>query len=124
MNAGTPSLGDGSSNTNLTNSTGRLFCCQLPLHHRLLGQPISFPLDKTTGTFRYTRRHASLTGLTYTVLTSDNLSGWTQVTTATDIPGTDKQSVEVKLSPAFRAGAGPVSVSFSLKPVSIQNPAN
>ena len=65
--------------------------------------PISVPLDKTTGTFRYTRRHASLTGLDYTVWTSDNLSGWTEdstaMQTATTIPGTDKQSVEVTLSP-------------------------
>jgi hypothetical protein len=56
-------------------------------------------------TFTYIRRRPSLTGLNYTVWTSKNLSEWTEDTTATqtatDIPSTDNQSVEVFLNPAL-----------------------
>ena len=46
--------------------------------------PIIVPLDKTTGTFRYTRRATpAASGLTYTVWTSENLAGWTQDAGAT-----------------------------------------
>ena len=38
--------------------------------------PIAVPLDRTTGTFSYTRRIPALTGLTYTVWYSTNLSHW------------------------------------------------
>lgn len=48
--------------------------------------PITVPLNKTAGTFRYTRRVAS--GLTYTVLTSSNLVSW-----ATDSGATASQAV-------------------------------
>jgi autotransporter-associated beta strand protein len=67
--------------------------------------PVTVPLDKTTGTFTYTRRKPSLTGLNFTVWTSPNVTDWTRDSTAsqsvTDIPGTDHQSVEVQLSPEF-----------------------
>ena len=40
--------------------------------------PITVPLDKTTGTFTYTRRATpAITGLAYTVLTSTDLVTWT-----------------------------------------------
>ncbi|MBN8460812.1 MAG: autotransporter-associated beta strand repeat-containing protein [Verrucomicrobia bacterium] len=45
--------------------------------------PITVPLDKTTGTFSYTRRLQSLTGLTYSVWTSTDLATWTEDTGAT-----------------------------------------
>jgi uncharacterized repeat protein (TIGR02543 family) len=46
--------------------------------------PISVPLDKATGTFRYTRRATpASSGLAYTVWTSENLAGWTEDTGAT-----------------------------------------
>lgn len=64
--------------------------------------PISVQLDKTTGTFTYTRRDPALTGLTYTVETSTTLSGWTPDAGATQTPGvTDgdgNQTVVVTLS--------------------------
>ncbi|MCU0796551.1 MAG: autotransporter-associated beta strand repeat-containing protein [Akkermansiaceae bacterium] len=67
--------------------------------------PINIPLEKTNGTFTYTRRKPSLTGLGFTVWTSTNLNDWTEdssaVQTATDISGTDNQSVEVQLSPGL-----------------------
>jgi hypothetical protein len=66
--------------------------------------PITTGLDKTTGTFTYTRRDPALTGATYTVETSANLSVWspdagavqTVISTAGQI-----QTVSVKLSPAL-----------------------
>jgi hypothetical protein len=58
---------------------------------------------KDSGTLTYTRRKTSLTGLIYTVWTSTDLSSWTEDTgaaqTATAIPGTVNESVEVVLSP-------------------------
>ena len=63
---------------------------------------------KTTGALSYTRRKTSLSGLSYTVWTSTDLNDWTEDTaasqTATVIPGTDNESVEVFLSPE-RLGA-------------------
>jgi autotransporter-associated beta strand protein len=45
--------------------------------------PITSPLNKTTGKFSYTRRATpALTGMTYTVLTSNNLVTWTTDTGA------------------------------------------
>ena len=38
--------------------------------------PITVPLDKTSGTFSYTRRNPALTGLSYAVLTSTDLVNW------------------------------------------------
>ncbi len=40
--------------------------------------PIAAGLDKTTGTFSYTRRQQSLTGLNYTVWYSTDLATWTE----------------------------------------------
>jgi hypothetical protein len=65
--------------------------------------PITSPLDKTTGTFTYTRRKLSLvTPLAYTVKTSTDLSVWDpasvsgeSITTAGDI-----ETVVVTLSGA------------------------
>jgi autotransporter-associated beta strand protein len=62
--------------------------------------PITVQPNKTTGTFTYTRRKPSLTGLTYKVWTSANLSAWTEDTTAIQTPTDvgDNQSVQVTLS--------------------------
>ena len=48
--------------------------------------PIAVPLDKATGTFSYTRRTQSLTGLTYAVRSSTTLAagGWTDLVKDTD----------------------------------------
>ncbi|MBN8460796.1 MAG: autotransporter-associated beta strand repeat-containing protein [Verrucomicrobia bacterium] len=66
-------------------------------------QPITSLPSRSTGTFTYTRRHKSLTGLTYTVWTSTNLTDWIEDTLAAQspsaIPGTDIESVHVTLSP-------------------------
>lgn len=45
--------------------------------------PIAVQLDKTSGTFSYTRRLQSLTGLNYTVWVSTDLSSWAQDAGAT-----------------------------------------
>ena len=70
--------------------------------------PITAQLNKTTGTFTYTRRDpvTKATGLTYTIWTSTNLATWTQETnlTAVQNPGAPDgngiQSVLVTLTPA------------------------
>ena len=66
-------------------------------------QPIETILDPLTGIFRYTRRDPSLTGLTYTVWTSANLTAWTEDADATQPPSEPNengvQTVEVTLSP-------------------------
>ena len=66
-------------------------------------QPVIELPTKTSGTFTYTRRSASITGLNYTVWTSTTLSGWSEDTgalqSATAIPGTDEESVSVTPSP-------------------------
>jgi autotransporter-associated beta strand protein len=69
-------------------------------------QPITSQLNPVTGAFTYTRRKQALDGLTYTVwYTTDLKVTWTQDTgatqTATAIPGTDKESVSVTLSPGL-----------------------
>lgn len=65
-------------------------------------QPVTVAANlKATGNFTYTRRTSTLTGLTYTVWTSTNLSSWTQNTGATQtvVSTTDNvQTVNVKLS--------------------------
>lgn len=66
--------------------------------------PITVPLDKSTGTFSYTRRATPLTtGLAYTVKTSTDLQVWTPDTTATanqSVTGTAAgvETVQVTLS--------------------------
>ena len=42
------------------------------------GNPIAVPLDRVAGTFSYTRRDDSLTGLVYTIWTSADLNAWTE----------------------------------------------
>ncbi|MCU0796076.1 MAG: autotransporter-associated beta strand repeat-containing protein [Akkermansiaceae bacterium] len=68
--------------------------------------PIAVPLDKTSGTFSYTRRQQSLTGLSYTIWTSTNLTTWTQDTGAAQgapaLNG-EVETVPVTLSPALLA---------------------
>lgn len=58
--------------------------------------PITVSLDKTAGTFTYTRRDNELTGLTYKVWTSSDLATWTEDlgATADDSAGPDGQGVE------------------------------
>jgi autotransporter-associated beta strand protein len=61
--------------------------------------PITSTLDKTDGTFSYTRRTGS--GLTYSVWFSENLAGWTEDTSAaegTPVTSGDNETVEVTLS--------------------------
>jgi alpha-galactosidase len=69
------------------------------------------PFTSTTGlaagTFRYTRRAVALSGLSYTVWTSTNLTTWTQDTGAVQTPGTpvaEVETVTVNLSPALLGG--------------------
>jgi hypothetical protein len=54
--------------------------------------PITQPLDKATGIFKYTRTKNS--GLTYKVYYSTNLSGWTLDAAATQTPATAVAGVE------------------------------
>ena len=61
--------------------------------------PITTSLNKTDGTFSYTRR--TDTGLTYSVWYSENLDGWTKDTGAlegTPVTSGDNETVEVILS--------------------------
>jgi len=70
--------------------------------------PIAVPLDKTTGTFSYTRRLQSKTGLTYTIWTSTDLEDWAEDTDATEGTPTvngDVETVPVTLSSPPTASA-------------------
>jgi len=61
----------------------------------------------TKCTFSYTRRVSSLTGLSYTVWTSTNLTTWTQDTGAIQTPGAavaEVETVSVTVSPALVTG--------------------
>lgn len=60
-------------------------------------QPIISLPNPSTGTFSYTRRQQSLTGLTYTVWYSTNLSSWTQDNGA--VQGSPSLSGEVETVP-------------------------
>ncbi len=66
--------------------------------------PITVPLNKTTGMFTYTRRATpAITGLTYTVETSTDLAIWpTDVTATQTVTGTvgDVQTVDVTVTGA------------------------
>lgn len=59
--------------------------------------PIAVPLSKATGSFSYTRRRPSLTGLTYSVWVSTNLLTWTEDTGA--IQGTPVTNGDVETVP-------------------------
>jgi autotransporter-associated beta strand protein len=61
------------------------------------------PFNKATGTFSYTRRTQSLTGLTYTVWYSTDLSGWTQDAGA--VQGIPSVSGEVETVPVTLTGS-------------------
>jgi autotransporter-associated beta strand protein len=68
--------------------------------------PIIVPFHKTTGTFSYTRRDPSLTGLGYKILISTTLQAvsWTEDTGAVQTPGPvsgGTQTVAVQLSPSL-----------------------
>ena len=66
--------------------------------------PVSIPAGAAVGQLNYTRRTASLSGLTYSVRTSGNLSLWTTDTTATQTIISTVGSIEtvrVTLSPAL-----------------------
>ncbi len=66
--------------------------------------PITVPLVASAGTFSYARRDPALTGLTYSVLTSTNLTTWTVDAGAVQTPGAPSagvQTVAVTLSPAL-----------------------
>jgi autotransporter-associated beta strand protein len=63
--------------------------------------PITVPLDKTTGTLTYTRRNKSLTGLSYSIWYSLDLGVWTRDTGATEgipIVNGETETVPVTLS--------------------------
>jgi hypothetical protein len=60
-----------------------------------------------SGSFTYTRRTQSLTGLNYSVWTSSNLTAWTQDTGAVQTPAApvaDVETVTVNLSPSLLTG--------------------
>lgn len=63
---------------------------------------LSLPVPDT-GTFTYTRRKRPLSGMDFTVWTSTDLTNWTRDTeatqTVTSIPGTERESVAVSISP-------------------------
>lgn len=67
--------------------------------------PITSPLDKTTGQFSYQRRDNGLTELDYTIWYSTDLSLWTEDTGASQPDGTPDgngvETIEVTLSPAL-----------------------
>ena len=66
--------------------------------------PVKSTASLKSGTFTYTRRPPSLSGRTYTVWTSPNLTTWTQDTGAVQTPGAAVGGVEtvtVTLSPAL-----------------------
>jgi hypothetical protein len=68
--------------------------------------PISSPLDKTTGLFKYTRRKQSLTGLTYTYESSTTLAGaWPTFTpdSATSNNGDPVEEITVDVPNALLA---------------------
>lgn len=65
--------------------------------------PIAVQLDKATGTFSYTRRQQSLTGLTHTVWVSTNLATWTQDAGA--VQGTPVLNGEVETVPVTVSAA-------------------
>lgn len=66
--------------------------------------PISVPLDSSTGTFSFTRRDTSLTGLVYKVWYSTNLTNWEVDANAGFTPGAvvdQVQSVAVSIDPVL-----------------------
>jgi hypothetical protein len=82
--------------------------------------PVTVPLNKTTGMFTYTRRATpAATGLTYTVQTSTDLATWTTDATATQtVTGTASgvQTVDVTLSAAIPLTAPAIFVRVRATP--------
>ncbi|MCL4180955.1 MAG: Ig-like domain-containing protein [Verrucomicrobia bacterium] len=75
--------------------------------HAAARNPFSSLPGPTNGTFSYTRRVSSLTGLSYTVWTSTNLTTWAQDTGAIQTPGAavaEVETVSVTVSPALVTG--------------------
>jgi autotransporter-associated beta strand protein len=98
----TGSEGDDEDNDGLTNEQEYAF--GLVPNDGSSVNPIAIPLDKTAGTFSYTRRDSSLNDLEYTIWYSTNLSGWTQDGGAVEgIPvlSGDVETVPVTISPAL-----------------------
>jgi len=69
--------------------------------------PVQFNSGLKSGSFSYTRRDRSRSGINYTVLTSTNLSDWTEDTGAQQTPGAPDangvQTVETVVSPGLLA---------------------
>ncbi len=82
--------------------------------------PITVPLDKTSGMFTYTRReNPAITGLAYTVQTSTDLATWATDATATQtVAGTASgvQTVQVTLSGAIPLTAPTIFVRVKATP--------
>ena len=82
--------------------------------------PITVPLNKTTGMFTYTRRATpAATGLTYSVQTSTDLAIWPMDVTATQtVTGTvgDVQTVDVTLSGTIPLTAPSIFVRIKAAP--------
>ena len=82
--------------------------------------PITVPLNKTTGMFTYTRRATpAASGLTYTVQTSTDLAAWpTDVTATQTVTGTvgDVQTVDVTLSGTIPLTAPSIFVRVKAAP--------
>lgn len=97
-------LSDGSENEDLDNdglTNFQEYAFGLAADSGSSVDPIIVPLDKTTGTFSYTRRLQSLTGLSYTVWTSTDLVNWTQDIGAVQdaaISSEDIETVDVTLT--------------------------
>lgn len=93
-------MGDDNDNDGLTNQQEYAYGLS-PVSGSSVN-PILVGLNKSAGTFTYQRRKQSLTGLTYTVLTSPNLVTWTPNTPSgevvTPIASTDNESVAITLS--------------------------
>ena len=69
--------------------------------------PFTSTSNLAVGNFSYTRRVPSLTGYSYTVWTSTNLTTWAQDTGAVQAPGApvaEVETVTVNLSPALLGG--------------------
>jgi hypothetical protein len=82
--------------------------------------PVTVPLDKTTGMFTYTRRATpAASGLTYIVQTSTDLVTWTPDATAVQtVTGTasEVQTVDVTLSGTIPLTAPSIFVRIKAAP--------
>jgi hypothetical protein len=71
--------------------------------------PVIILPSPSSGTFTYTRRKSSLTGLTYSVWISSNMTDWSEDSgasqSASATSGTDNESVTVTISPGLLNGS-------------------